>query len=121
MKHFIHARIHEKKYGGLPSDYIDIDEFIDSSKTAVADVRHRAILHSAFGCQVVERVFGRTRLNSEGKEYSTREVAEDHILQDLGFIPTMENYLNNMQVQPWMSGTEKRNSGSKIKLIKLEG
>ena len=120
MKHFIHARIHTKKYGGKPSDYIDIDEFIDSSKTAVADVRHRSILHSAFGCSIVEQVFGRTRINSDGKEYSTREVAEDHILQDLGFIPTMENYLKNMQVQPWMSGTEKRNTGSKSKFIKLE-
>ena len=120
MKHFLHARIHTKKYGGLPEDYIDIDEFIDSTKTAVADVRHRAILHSAFGCMLVEKVFGRTRVNSSGKEYSTREVAEDHIMQDLGFIPTMGHYLKNMQIQPWMSGTEKRNNGSKSKFIKLE-
>ena len=120
MKPYLHGRIHAKKYGGTPEDYADIDDFIDSSKAAVPDVRHRAILHSAFGCFVVERTFGRTRINSDGKEYSPRDVAEDHILQDLGFIPTMEQYLNNMTVQPWMSGTEKKNTRSPSKFIKLE-
>ena len=116
MKAFLHGKIHAKKYGGHPNDYADIDDFIDSTKQAVADVRHRAILHSAFGCFLVERVFGRTRFNSEGKEYSPRDVAEDHIQQDLGFIPTMEHYLQNMTVQPWMSGTMKKNTKRTIKL-----
>jgi hypothetical protein len=116
MKAFLHGRIHAKKYGGVPNDYADIDDFIDSTKQAVADVRHRAILHSAFGCYIVEQMFGRTRINSDGKEYSPRDIAEDHIQQDLGFIPTMEQYLNNMTVQPWMSGTMKRNPKKSIKL-----
>ena len=119
MKAFLHGKIHAKKYGGIGEDYADIDDFIDSTKIAVPDVRHRAILHSAFGCFLVERIFGRTRINSEGKEYSPRDVAEDHIQQDLGFIPTMEQYLLNMQIQPWMSGTEKSNRSTK-KFIKLE-
>lgn len=116
MKSYLHSKIHCKKYGGSPEDYVDIDDFIDSSKQAVADVRHRTILHSAFGCFIVERVFGRTRVNSDGKTYSPRDVAEDHIIQDLGFIPTMENYLTNMEIQPWMSGTMKRNR-KHIKLV----
>jgi len=109
MKPYLHSKIHAKKFGGKPEDYADIDDFIDSSKAAVADVRHRAALHSAFGCFIVEKVFGRTRINSDGKEYSPRDVAENHILQDLGIIPTLEMYLNNMQIQGWMSGTEKHN------------
>lgn len=120
MKPFLHSKIHVKKYGGKPEDYADIDDFIDSTKVSVPDVRHRAILHSAFGCFLVEKIFGRTRHNSDGKEYSPRDIAEDHIQQDLGFIPTMEHYLNNMLIQPWMSGTEKKNAGSKSKFIKLE-
>jgi hypothetical protein len=119
MKPYLHGRIHAKKYGGKSEDYADIDDFIDSSKCAVPDVRHRAILHSAFGCFIVERMFGRTRFNSDGKEYSPRDVAEDHILQDLGFLPTMEQYLNNMTIQPWMSGTMKTNQVTR-KHIKLE-
>ena len=119
MKPFLHSKIHVKKYGGVPEDYADIDDFIDSSKSTVADVRHRAILHSSFGCFIVERIFGRTRINSSGKEYSPRDIAEDHILQDLGFIPTVENYLMNMQIQPWMSGSEKKNR-KVVKEIKFE-
>lgn len=120
MKPYLHGRIHAKKYGGVPADYAEIDDFIDSTKQSVPDVRHRAILHSSFGCFMVEKLFGRVRQNSEGREYSPRDIAEDHIIQDLGFIPTMEQYLNNMTIQPWMSGTEKRNTGDKRKVIKLE-
>lgn len=120
MKPYLHGKIHAKKYGGNPNDYADIDDFIDSTKAAVPDVRHRAILHSAFGCFLVERAFGRTRVNSDGKEYSPRDVAEDHILQDLGFIPTVEKYLQCMTIEPWMSGTEKKNAGDKRKFVKLE-
>lgn len=120
MKAFLHAKLHARKYGGIPEDYYDIDNFIDSTKQAVADVRHRAILHSAFGCFVVEQVFGITRINSSGKVYSPRDVAEDHILQDLGFIPSMEQYLKNMTIQPWMSGTEKRQKDKSPKFIPLE-
>lgn len=115
MKPYLHGKIHAKKFGGVADDYADIDDFIDSTKQALPDVRHRAILHSAFGCFLVEKIFGRTRVNSAGKEYSPRDVAEDHILQDLGFIPTMEQYLKNMSIEPWMSGTEK-----KRRTIKLE-
>lgn len=107
MKPFLHGRIHARKYGGKPSDYADIDDFIDSSKKCMPDIRHRALLHSSFGCYMVEERFGRTRINSDGKEYSPRDVAEDHIIQDLGFIPTVEKYLNNMSIEPWMSGTHK--------------
>lgn len=118
MKPFLHGRIHSKKYGGIPEDYADIDDFIDSSKVSFPDVRHRAILHSSFGCYLVEQMFGRTRINSAGIEYSPRDIAEDHIIQDLGFIPTMEKYLNCMTIKPWMSGTKK--SDVKKTFISLE-
>jgi len=87
----------------------------------MSDMRHRAILHSAFGCFMVEQVFGTYFTNSDGKKVSTRDVAEEHIIQDLGFIPTMEQYLNNMKFQPWMGGTEKgQHSKSKKRHISLE-
>jgi hypothetical protein len=109
MKPFLHGRMHAKKYKGKPEDYSDIDDFIDSSKACHPDIRHRAILHSSFGCYLVEQMFGRTRVNSDGITYSPRDIAEDHIIQDLGFIPTVSKYLDNMTVQPWMSGTSKGN------------
>lgn len=118
MKPYLHSKIHAKKYGGVPSDYALIDDFIDSSKATFPDVRHRAILHSSFGCFIVEQVFGRTRINSDGKEYSPRDIAEDHIIQDLGTIPTVGDYLQNMNIQPWMSGTRK-GEHNKTKFISL--
>lgn len=107
MKPHLHARTSARKYGGKPEDYYAIHTFIDGSKAAVADVRHRAALHNAFGCFVVEAVFGVTATNSEGKVYSPRDVAEDHVIEDLGFIPTLEHWLGNMALQPWMSGARR--------------
>ena len=72
-----------------------------------------------FGCFIVEQVFGRTRTNSAGRIYSPRDVAEDHIMQDLGIVPSAEMYLKNMRIEPWMSGSIKHNHKPN-KLIKLE-
>ncbi|MDD5149785.1 MAG: hypothetical protein PHC28_04805 [Flavobacterium sp.] len=102
MKPFLHAKIHAKKYGGIPEDYIDIDNFIDSSKQTHPDVRHRAILHNAFGCFIVEQVFGITRINSAGKTYSPRDIAEDHCQQDMNRIFSVESYLRNIKIDSIM-------------------
>ena len=107
MKPHLHANISAKQHGGKPEDYVAIHEFIDHSKAAVADVRHRAMLHSAWGIYVVSQVFGNVITNSDGKTVSTRDIAEEHVIQDLGFIPTMEDWLKEMPIQPWMSGTRK--------------
>lgn len=109
MKPHLHARSSAKKFGGEPADYLDIHNYMDSSKAHVPDVRHRALFHSSFGCYLVEQQFGVTRKNSAGREYSTRDVAEQHILEDLGFIPTVQDYLKHMELQQWMGGPTKRN------------
>jgi hypothetical protein len=108
LKPYLHAKISSKQHGGKPEDYQDIHDFIDSSKVAIADVRHRAMLHSAWGCFLVERIFGVTRNNSDGRLYSPRDIAEEHIQQDLGFIPTLEDWLKEIPIKGWMSGTRKR-------------
>jgi hypothetical protein len=105
MKPLIHAKSSVRKYGGVVEDYIEIHNFMDSTKSVMPDVRHRAILHSAFGIYLAEQVFGVYFKNAQGKDVSVRDVAEDHVIEDLGFIPSMENYLKNMDIQPWMSGT----------------
>lgn len=107
MKPYIHAENSAKKYGGNAEDYLDIHDFMDSSKSHIADHRHRAIFHSSLGCFIVERVFGTTRRNSEGKTYSTRDIAEQHCLEDLGTIPSVQDWLQNLPVAPWMGGNGK--------------
>lgn len=108
MKPLIHAKISVKKYGGVVEDYLPIHNFIDSTKSSMPDIRHRAILHSAFGIFMVEQVFGVYIKNSTGKDVSVRDLGEEHVIQDLGFIPTLEKYLNHMTIEPWMSGTLKK-------------
>lgn len=107
MKPYLHAKASARLHGGKPEDYMPIHNFIDSSKSNVPDVRHRALLHNSFGCFMVEEKFGAVAVNSDGKEYSPRDIAEEHIIQDLGFIPTVEMYLKNMQIVGWMSGTKR--------------
>jgi len=56
----------------------------------------RAILHSAFGIFLVEKVFGTYITNSDGRRISVRELGEQHVIEDLGFISTMKKWLTNL-------------------------
>lgn len=113
MKPYAHAKNSAKKYGGTPGDYQAVHDFFDSSKSALADVRHRALLHSAWGIFMLERVFGTTITNSEGRRVCVRDLGEDHVLEDLGFIPSAEHWLRNMRIEPWMGG-QGRSAAKKI-------
>ena len=102
----IHARNSAKKFGGCEDDYIHIHDFMDSSKGAYAHAEHRMILHNSFASQhIIPRIFGRTIINSDGREVSTKDIAEQHILEDYGhkFIPTLQDWCENLKFQPWMN------------------
>jgi len=118
MKPFIHSKNSVKKYGGKPEDYMPIHNFIDSSKSAIPDMRHRSYFHNAFGIFIIEKIFGSTIVNSDGKEISVRDIAEDHVIEDMGFIPTLENWLSNMKKQKWMFGNNRKKA--KEKFIKID-
>lgn len=113
MKPHVHAKVSVKRWGGVPDDYLPIHNFIDQTKMAMPDIRHRAILHSAFGCYLAEQVFGVTITNTEGKEVSVRDIAEEHIIEDLGFIPSIERWLSKLPIEGWMSGTMKHRMAHK--------
>lgn len=114
-KPYIHAASSARKFGGKPDEYMAIHQFLDSSKSHVADVRHRALLHNSFGCFIVEQMFGIVATNSDGKVYSPRDVAEQHILEDLGRIPSVQDYLQHMTLEPWMGGMTK-----KVRVIEIK-
>ena len=54
----IHANSSAKKFGGRPSDYIEIHEMLDSSKAYWADNRHRSIFHHTAGIYYMQKMFG---------------------------------------------------------------
>jgi len=104
-KPYIHSLSSVKKFGGVPEDYLEIHNLMDSSKATVADPRHRCLTHTSwFVGFVLERVFGTTITNSDGKVVSVRDVGEQHILEDFGgrFIPTPQDYLQDLPIAEWM-------------------
>jgi hypothetical protein len=107
MKPYLHAQVSVRKWGGKPEDYLAIHDFIDSSKAAHPDMRHRAVLHSAFGIFITERVFGTFITTSEGRKVQVRDIAEQHVIDDLGTIPTLEDYLRGMPFYDWLGGPKR--------------
>lgn len=104
-KPYVHAKSSAKRYGGVPEDYLEIHNLMDSSKATIADSRHRALTHNSwFVGFVLEKVFGTTMTNSDGKVVSVRDLGEQHILEDFGgrFIPTPQDYLQDLPVAQWM-------------------
>ncbi len=108
MKPYLHAEVSVKKWGGTPEEYLAIHDFIDSSKSSFPDMRHRAILHSSFGIYIAERVFGTYITLANGRKVQTRDIAEQHVIDDMGRIPTVQDYLTEMPFYPWLGGMPKK-------------
>lgn len=105
-KPWIHSESSARRFGGKPEDYLDIHEFMDSSKSVIADNRHRALTHNSwFLSFVLPKIFGDVRTNSNEKIYSVRDIGEQHILEDFGgrFIPSAQDFLAEMEYQEWMT------------------
>ncbi len=93
MNYTTHCKTSARKYGGKPEDYLAIHKWFDQTKLHLADLRHRVILHNSFGIQLCVQVFGDTITNSDGKKVPVQQIAEDHILEDQGCIPTLQEVL----------------------------
>ena len=84
MKPFLHGKVSVKKWGGKEEDYQKIHDWFDQTKAHFPDMRHRAILHSSFGIFLCEQMFGLNITNSDGKTVSVRDIAEQHVIDDMG-------------------------------------
>lgn len=103
MSHpYHHALSSAMKFGGLWTDYIKIHNWFDETKAHYPDMRHRALRHHAEGIFWCEQQFGVVIENSDGKNVPVRFIGEQHIKEDLGFIPTIKDYLDHMDTQGWM-------------------
>lgn len=139
MNSWHHAQSAARKWGGEPEQYVAIEEFIDSSKKIIGDVRHRSMYHHTEGVWLCQRIFGRTitvggryaipqkleaSLTDEPeptashtleiidhgpiREVPVRLIAELHIMQDLGWIPSPSDYIKNMELKQWMGGAVRK-------------
>lgn len=123
-KPMIHAKSSARKWGGKPEDYLPIHQHMDSTKGAAADNRHRFVTHNAWYISPegpLELIFGVEFTNSAGRAVQVRDIGEQHILEDFGgYIPTLQDYVMAMEVQPWMNGMGYPPSAEKLALQRIE-
>ena len=93
-----HAKNSVKRFGGTVDDYLPIHLWFDQTKLHVADLRHRVVLHNSFGIGLCEDRFGAYLVNSAGKKVPVRQLAEQHVIEDLGFIPSLDQSLKHTPI-----------------------
>lgn len=119
-----HANASASKYGGVPEDYLEIHELMDSSGMVLADNRHRVLTHTSwFITAILPRIFGNFITNSEGKRVPVKYIGTDHILEDyhMKFVPTAQDFLENMRYQEWMQNGAGEPPPSAKRLLAQEG
>lgn len=104
MSPYYHAVSSAKKFGGKWEDYIAIHDWFDETKQYTGDYTHRALRHHSAGVQWVIEKYGHTVLNSDNKHVPIKMIAEQHIEEDCGFVPTPQDYLECLKAAPkeWM-------------------
>ena len=104
MTPFDHARSSAKKFGGLPEDYIVVHDWFDETKQYTGDWTHRTLRHHAPGIQWCIEKFGHYITNSDGKCVPVKVIAEQHVMEDCGFIPTIQDWTEPLKAGPeqWM-------------------
>ncbi len=107
MKPYEHSLSSVRKFGGCVEDYLKVHRWFDESKAGCPDIRHRAARHHSQGIFWAEDFFGDTIVNSDGKAVPVRAIGEQHVLEDMGWIPTLNDWLKTMTVEPWMGRKKK--------------
>lgn len=108
-----HSISSAKKFGGTPEDFQAIHDWFDETKEHYANWRHRALRHHSLGIFEAEQKFGTTITISTGKKVPVRLIGEQHVVEDLGLIPTVADWLRALgdptKLQPWMlRGVDKK-------------
>ncbi len=66
----------------------------------------RMMTHNTwFAYTIIPKIFGYNIINSDGKSVDTVDIAMLHISEDFRghFLPTPQDYLKHMEIQPWMN------------------
>ena len=103
-----HAKSSARTFGGVPEDYLRVHQWFDESKSMMADFRHRSLRHHTEGIFLAERIFGVTIRNSKGQDVPVRYIGEQHVREDLGRIPSFQDWAEAIKPAPWMYGQRLR-------------
>lgn len=102
----IHAKSSVKRWGGSVECYLPIHELLDSPKATMNNNSSRMLTHNTwFAYTIIPKIFGYNIINSSGKSVDTIDIAMLHIAEDfrMKFVPTPQDYLKHLQVQPWFN------------------
>lgn len=104
MTPYHHALSSAKKFGGRPEDYTALHDWFDETKQYTGDFTHRALRHHSAGIQWAIEKFGHTIENSDGKSVPVKLLGEQHVTEDCGYIPTIQDWLKPLSNNPddWM-------------------
>lgn len=91
-----------KEWGGDVDDYLKIHAWFQEGRNLVFGHRYRALRHHAEGIFQCETIFGISLRLSTGRIIPTRWVAEQHVRNELGRIPTFADWAEAIQSEPWM-------------------
>ena len=100
MKPLQHAQISRKTYGGCWRDYIEIHNFLDSSKASCAHFKHRFLLHHQEGVELGARIFGTKLINSENETVKIRRLLTNHLIEDVGRVVRVEDWARDLMPDP---------------------
>ena len=110
MDAYYHSKSSARKWGGTWETYHPINQWMDSSKLVVPDVRHRSLYHHTLGVDLAVRIYGVTisvpRHGRDPIDVPVKQIAERHVIEDLGWLPTYADYIDGMPVKTWMSGAK---------------
>lgn len=104
MTPYKHAQSSAAKFGGRPEDYIQIHDWLDETKAFTGDWTHRALRHHAAGVQWAIEKFGHVVINSDHAKVPVKTIAEQHVVEDCGYIPTIQDWFKPLAASPekWM-------------------
>ena len=100
---YYHSLSSSKRFGGVPEDYLELHEWFDRGKASQPDYKHRCLSHHAQGIFDATQVFGLTLTISTGAKVPVRLIGEQHVIEDLGIIPTLQDWMELLQAKRWMS------------------
>ena len=102
MSHaFYHATSSANAFGGVAEDYLEIHAWFDRSRAGTSSILHRFLSHHTQGIADAVEHFGKTITISTGRKVPVSLIGEQHITEDLGFVPTLDDFIGMMTPGRW--------------------
>lgn len=104
----LHAKSSARRFGGDPEAYLAIHKWFDEPKRDVGNFRHRAIRHHMLGVRDAVSIFGDFIDRGDGRMVAVALIGEQHLMEDCGFLPTVDDWMRHLAPEPWMANAARK-------------